>query len=119
MHHPVQGASGTVSGWAQDSASAVLSILYTHHHHPLPRSCREEQVLQERADAWGKVEQMAKENPVVGQQHSTAFMRCGLRTHIYALSPQASQVTMTPVIPMDKRFEGTVEDDEEEDFDPV
>ena len=99
-------------------------MLYCLYYTPtttttLPRSCREEQVLQERADAWGKVEQMAKENPVVGQQHSTACMRCGLRTHIYALSPQASQVTMTPVIPMDKRFEGTVEDDEEEDFDPV
>ena len=26
---------------------------------------REEQVLQERAEAWSKVEQMAQENPVV------------------------------------------------------
>lgn len=56
---------------------------------------QEEQVLQERADAWGKVEQMAKENPM------------------------ASQVTVTPAIPMvGRRFEGTVEDDEEVDFDP-
>lgn len=46
------------------AASAVLSDTP-------PRSCREEQVLQERVDAWGKVEQMAKENPMVGQQHST------------------------------------------------
>lgn len=39
---------------------------------PLPPH-REDQVLRERADAWSKVEQMAKENPMVGHHsHSAA-----------------------------------------------
>lgn len=41
----------------------------THLHHPTTTP-REDQVLRDRADAWSKVEQMAKENPMVSHQTS-------------------------------------------------
>lgn len=44
----------------------------SHLPYPLPPH-REDQVLRERAEAWSKVEQMAKENPKVGHHsHSAA-----------------------------------------------
>lgn len=59
---------------------------------------------------------MAKENPMVS--HQTSAQHC-LKDLLHSLH-QASQVTLTPTIPVvGKRLECTPEEEEEVDFDPV